>query len=79
MEPGHWVFTRRPVLMNPGSVGLPRSLGRACWLLIDDSGDEPVVEHRSAGFDAEVVVDALRRRRRPNREFVTSLLMGDGL
>lgn len=50
--------------LNPGSAGLPRTSGSASWLLLEDQGD------------AEAVVADLRRRRHPNAEFVTSILIG---
>jgi predicted phosphodiesterase len=61
-------------VLNPGSVGLPRRLGSASWMLIDSRRDRAEVEHRSVEFDAHSVVDALYRRRHPNREFIASVL-----
>ncbi len=61
-------------VLNPGSVGLPRTPGSASWMLIDDQPDRAHVEHRSVDFDVRSVVDALHRRRHPNREFMTSVL-----
>lgn len=61
-------------VLNPGSVGLPRTRGAASWMLIDSDSEKAVVEHRSSDFDIDSVVDALRRRRHPNRDFVTSVL-----
>lgn len=60
--------------LNPGSVGLPRTLGAASWLLFDSSSTGTTVEHRTAPFDVGPVIEALHRRRHPNREFVTSVL-----
>lgn len=60
--------------LNPGSVGLPRTLGRASWMLIDSSPAAVSVEHRTVPFDADGVIDAVHRRRHPNREFITSVL-----
>jgi diadenosine tetraphosphatase ApaH/serine/threonine PP2A family protein phosphatase len=61
-------------VLNPGSVGLPRTIGAASWMLIDSRDDGATVEHRAVGFDVAAVVDALNRRRHPNREFIASVL-----
>jgi predicted phosphodiesterase len=63
-------------VLNPGSVGLPRKLGCASWMVIDSASDGSDVQHRSVEFDVSAVVEALRRRRHPNREFITSVLAG---
>ena len=63
-------------VLNPGSVGVPRRLGFASWMVIDSTSEGAVVEHRSVGFDVDAVVGALRRRRHPNREFMASVLAG---
>lgn len=62
-------------VLNPGSVGLPRTPGSASWMLIDSRPDRADVEHRSVEFDVQSVVDALHRRRHPNREFTSSVLV----
>ena len=61
-------------VLNPGSVGLPRRIGFASWMVIDSKADGTEVEHRSVKFDVGAVVDALRRRRHPNRDFIASVL-----
>lgn len=61
-------------VLNPGSVGLPRSVGRASWMVLDASADGVTVDHRMVPFDVGTVVDALDRRRHPNRDFITSVL-----
>ena len=61
-------------VLNPGSVGLPRRTGSASWMLIDSRPNRAEVEHRSVEFDVPSVVDALYRRRHPNREFIASVL-----
>lgn len=61
-------------VLNPGSVGLPRMLGAASWMLIDHSAGGARVQHRAVGFDVARVVEALHRRRHPNRDFVESVL-----
>ena len=61
-------------VLNPGNVGLPRTIGAASWMLIDSGDDGATVEHRAVGFDVAGVVDALYRRRHPNRKFITSVL-----
>lgn len=61
-------------VLNPGSVGLPRRTGAASWLVVDSMPEGAAVEHRSVEFDVGAVVEALRRRRHPNREFVASVL-----
>ena len=60
--------------LNPGSVGVPRTIGAASWMLIEHRDDRATVEHRAVGFDVAAVVDALYRRRHPNREFIASVL-----
>jgi predicted phosphodiesterase len=61
-------------VLNPGSVGLPHQPGRASWMLVDSEPDRVSVELRSIEFDVASVVEALHRRRHPNREFVASVL-----
>lgn len=61
-------------VLNPGSVGLPRRPGFASWMVIDGKPEGAVVEHHSIEFDVRAVVDALHRRRHPNREFTSSVL-----
>jgi hypothetical protein len=61
-------------VLNPGSVGLPRTLGSASWMVIDSEHEDASAEHRSVEFDVQAFVDALHRRRHPNREFVASVL-----
>jgi hypothetical protein len=43
-------------------------------MLIDDGAKHGTVEHRAVDFDVEAVVDALNRRRHPNREFMALVL-----
>jgi predicted phosphodiesterase len=62
--------------LNPGSTGLPRSRGRAGWLLLEADGDGMTATHRTVPFDADAVAADLRHRRHPNAEFVASLLTG---
>jgi len=62
--------------LNPGSTGLPRTLGTANWLLLEDDGDDLAVTHRRVPFDVEAVVTDLRRRRHPNAEFLSAILTG---
>lgn len=61
-------------VLNPGSIGLPRKPGLASWMLIDSRPERTHVEHRAVEFDVGTVVDALHRRRHPNREFIASVL-----
>ena len=61
-------------VLNPGSVGLPRSVGLASWMIIDSDSNGSHVDHRSTEFDVDAVVEGLRRRRHPNREFTASVL-----
>ena len=61
-------------VLNPGSVGLPRTIGSASWMVIDSKPERTEIEHRSVEFDVAAVVDALHRRRHPNREFISSVL-----
>lgn len=62
-------------VLNPGSVGLPRTLGSARWMLVDSGEEGMRVDHRSVEFDVSDVVAALHRRRHPNREFISSVLV----
>lgn len=62
--------------LNPGSTGLPRTLGTANWLLLEDGGDGLALTHRRVPFDVEAVVTDLHRRRHPNAEFLSSILTG---
>lgn len=62
--------------LNPGSAGLPRTDGAACWLLLEDDGDELVAAHRSVPYDVPAVTSDLRKRRHPNAEFIASILTG---
>ncbi len=62
-------------ILNPGSVGLPRTLGSARWMLVDSGEEGMRVDHRSIEFDVSDVVAALHRRRHPNREFISSVLV----
>lgn len=61
-------------VLNPGSVGLPRRRGLASWMVIDSGPERADVEHRSVEFDVQSVVEAMNRRRHPNREFIASVL-----
>jgi putative phosphoesterase len=62
--------------LNPGSTGLPRVPGSAGWLLLADDGEGLTVTHHGSPFDVDAVVGDLRRRRHPNADFVTSVLIG---
>ncbi|MGH3169480.1 MAG: metallophosphoesterase family protein [Trebonia sp.] len=62
--------------LNPGSTGMPRTLGAATWILLEEDGSEVTVAHRKVPFDVDAVVRDLHRRRHPNAEFVTSVLTG---
>jgi putative phosphoesterase len=62
--------------LNPGSTGLPRTVGMAGWLLLEDDGDTMTATQHSAPYDARSVAADLRSRRHPNAEFVTALLTG---
>jgi diadenosine tetraphosphatase ApaH/serine/threonine PP2A family protein phosphatase len=75
-------------VLNPGSVGLPRTSGAASWLLVTadgtggtgtgtgGTGGTASAERRRVGFDTAAVVDALHRRRHPNRDFIGAVLCG---
>lgn len=64
--------------LNPGSVGLPRSCGRAQWLVIDADATTVEVEHRAAPFDAGSVAAELHDRGYPSARFLEGLLLGTG-
>jgi hypothetical protein len=61
-------------VLNPGSVGLPRRAGSASWMLLSSGPERTDVEHRGVEFDVGTVVEALQRRRHPNRAFISSVL-----
>jgi hypothetical protein len=62
--------------LNPGSTGLPRKSGAACWMLIDASASGVQVEHRRVPFDVEATIKDLRQRRYPNANFLATILRG---
>jgi predicted phosphodiesterase len=62
--------------LNPGSTGLPRNVGVANWLLVEDDVGQVSVTHRGVPYDATEVSADLHQRRHPNADFVTSLLTG---
>jgi len=64
--------------LNPGSVGLPRRLPGAAWMVIDADDDGVRVEHRRARFDVDAVAADLHRRRHPSAGFVESILRRTG-
>ena len=61
-------------VLNPGSVGLPRAPGAASWMLITSEDGVSTTKHRTVGFDTAGAVEALYRRRHPNREFIELVL-----
>ncbi len=63
-------------VLNPGSVGLPRGVGEARWLMIDTTGEGLTVDLRRASFDVQAVVRDLHLRRHPSASFVGALLTG---
>jgi predicted phosphodiesterase len=65
--------------LNPGSTGMPRPPGKACWLLLHDGGPgDLTVELHTVPFDVRAVVRDLHRRRHPNAGFVEAILTGVG-
>jgi predicted phosphodiesterase len=62
--------------LNPGSTGLPRESGGACWMLIDAGASGVQVEHRRAAFDVEATINDLQQRRYPNAHFLATVLRG---
>lgn len=64
--------------LNPGSVGLPRSWGRAQWLVISADATRIEVEHRVSPFDAGSVAAELHDRGYPSAGFLEGLLLGTG-
>jgi predicted phosphodiesterase len=62
--------------LNPGSAGLPRTVGNAGWLLLEDSDGGLAVTHRSVPFDIDAVIGDLNHRRHPNADFVAAILTG---
>jgi putative phosphoesterase len=63
-------------VLNPGSVGMPRTPGATSWLLLEDDGQALTVTQRSVPFDVHAVVGDLQRRCHPNAAFVSSILTG---
>jgi len=62
--------------LNPGSVGLPRESGHACWALIEADQSRVDVQLRKVGFDIAAVVEDLHRRGYPNAAFLEEVLGG---
>ena len=63
--------------LNPGSTGLPRPAGRACWLILHDRGyGDLTAEHRTVPYDAGAVAGDLHRRRHPNATYIGAVLTG---
>jgi predicted phosphodiesterase len=62
--------------LNPGSVGLPRSWGRAQWLVIAADATTVEVGHRVSSFDAGSVAADLHDRGYPSAGFLEGLLLG---
>jgi hypothetical protein len=60
--------------LNGGSVGLPRRLDGASWLLLEADGAGLRVEHRVAAFDVDAVCADLHGRGYPNAAFVEAIL-----
>jgi predicted phosphodiesterase len=63
-------------VLNPGSVGIPRTCGTAGWLLLEDHGESLSVDQRSVPFNVDAVAKDLYQRRHPNADFVSSILTG---
>jgi predicted phosphodiesterase len=63
-------------VLNPGSAGLPREPAVAGWLLLEDGDRALTVTQRAVPFDADAVIEDLRRRRNPNAGFVAAILTG---
>ena len=63
--------------LNPGSTGMPRPPGQACWLTLDDHGrGDLTAEHRTVPYDAGAVADDLHHRRHPNAAYIAAVLTG---
>ena len=63
-------------VLNPGSVGMPRTYGTAGWILLEDNGDSLSVDQRSVPFNVDAVAKDLCQRRHPNADFISSILTG---
>jgi len=63
--------------LNPGSTGMPRPPGQACWLTLNDRGrGDLTAEHRTVPYDAGAVADDLHHRRHPNAAYIGAVLTG---
>ena len=62
--------------LNPGSVGVPRHIGHASWLVIDDHADGVRTDPRQVPFDVDSTVGDLHDRGYPNASFMESVLTG---
>lgn len=63
--------------LNPGSTGMPRPPGQACWLLLDDDAGELIAEQHRVPYDVSAVIRDLHRRRHPNAGYVEAVLTGE--
>jgi Calcineurin-like phosphoesterase superfamily domain len=60
--------------LNPGSVGMPKRLDGAAWMLVDATEAGVAVEHRRVAYDVDAVVTDLHRRGYPSAAWVESML-----
>jgi predicted phosphodiesterase len=62
--------------LNPGSVGVPRNIAHASWMLIEADADGLRAQRREVAFDVGVVVSDLHARGYPSASFMESVLTG---
>lgn len=62
--------------LNAGSVGVPRHIGYASWLLLDADTDGLRPQLREVAFGVDTVVADLHARGYPNAGFMASVLTG---
>lgn len=77
----HRAFTRRlaggTLVVNTGSVGLPKDDETASYLLIDREGPDITLHHRRVVFDRRAVIAEARRTPEPLGSRILAALGGD--
>jgi predicted phosphodiesterase len=62
--------------LNPGSVGVPRNVAHASWMLIEADADGLRTQRREVAFDVGVVVSDLHACGYPTASFMEAVLTG---
>jgi putative phosphoesterase len=76
----HVAFVRRladsTIVVNPGSVGMPKDSELASYLLVDIEGTDLVLQHRRVVFDREAALSRARQMGEPIGEIFLAQLGG---